>query len=168
MAIINDRPGSLQTSLRSYLNSGDMKFLFAFLFITLMSGGTDWLTNFDEAKRTALQEHKLILLNFSGSDWCGPCIKMKKEVFENDSFRQLAQEKLVLLRADFPRQKKNQLPLDLVAHNEKLADKYNPDGKFPLTLLLDADGKVVKQWDGYAFASQDKFITDLKVTLSAR
>ena len=145
-----------------------MKFLFAFLFITLMSGGTDWLTNFDEAKRTALQEHKLILLNFSGSDWCGPCIKMKKEVFENDSFRQLAQEKLVLLRADFPRQKKNQLPLDLVAHNEKLADKYNPDGKFPLTLLLDADGKVVKQWDGYAFASQDKFITDLKVTLSAR
>ena len=145
-----------------------MKFLFAFLFITLMSGGTDWLTNFDEAKRTALQEHKLILLNFSGSDWCGPCIKMKKEVFENDSFRQLAQEKLVLLRADFPRQKKNQLPMDLVAHNEKLADKYNPDGKFPLTLLLDADGKIVKQWDGYAFASQDKFISDLKVTLSGR
>jgi hypothetical protein len=51
-------------------------------------------------------------------------------------------------------------------HNESLAERYNPEGKFPFTLLLDKDGKVIKKWDGYVFASQDKFIADLQATLA--
>ena len=145
-----------------------MKTLLGFLLFAVLTSSNGWLTNFDEARSTASQEHKLILLNFSGSDWCGPCIKMKKEVFENETFQSLAEEKLVLVSADFPRQKKNQLPKEQVAQNEGLADQYNPDGKFPLTLLLDENGKILKQWDGYVFASQEKFIADLKATISVR
>ena len=145
-----------------------MKSLFVFSLVAMLGMPTEWLTNFNEARRVASQEHKYILMNFSGSDWCAPCIKMKKEVFESEAFQSLAQDKLVLVRADFPRQKKNQLPKDQTKHNEALADQYNPEGKFPLTLLLDQDGKVVKRWDGYTFASQDKFIADLTATLASK
>jgi len=136
--------------------------------LILLSNSADWLTNFDQAKNTAVQAHKYILLNFSGSDWCAPCIKMKKEVFENEAFLSLAQEKLVLIRADFPRQKKNQLTREQLKHNEGLAEKYNPEGKFPLTLLLDQEGHVIRKWDGYTLSSQDKVIADLKTTLSSK
>lgn len=129
---------------------------------------TEWLTNITTAKEAAAKENKYILLNFSGSDWCAPCIKMKKEVFENEAFLNLAEKHLILVRVDFPRGKKNKLSDDQTKHNEALAEKYNPSGKFPLTVLLAANGKVIKEWDGYAFSSQDKFIADLGTALAAR
>jgi len=76
----------------------------AFVFV----GG--WETDLESAKHKAQDEHKFILLNFSGSDWCGPCIRMHQEIFENDDFKKYADNNLVLLNADFPRLKKNQLP----------------------------------------------------------
>ena len=127
----------------------------------------EWLVNFDIARDAAVAQNKFILLNFSGSDWCGPCIKMKKEVFESEAFLSLAEEHLILVRADFPRSKKNQLSNDQTKHNEALAEKYNPEGKFPFTVLLDSKGKVLKKWDGYIFSSQDSFIADLKDTIVA-
>jgi thioredoxin-related protein len=143
-----------------------MKVMMVSLFLMALMPG-EWLTDFDAAKTTAVKDNKYILLNFSGSDWCAPCIKMKKEVFESSPFLSIAEKQLVLVRADFPRTKKNQLPKEQSAHNEALAEKYNPDGKFPFTLLLDAKGNVIRQWDGYVFASQDAFIADLdKVLLS--
>jgi thioredoxin-related protein len=141
--------------------------LFA-ICLFLLVASPEWHTNFDSAKEIATRDHKLILLNFSGSDWCGPCIKMKKEVFENPDFITLADKELVLLRADFPRAKKNALPVELVKHNEALAERYNPEGKFPFTVLLGADGKVIKTWDGYAFASQDKVIADFSKTVAGK
>ena len=142
-----------------------MKILSIIIFLW-MPDTVDWLINFDAAKVSASEQGKYILLNFSGSDWCAPCIKLKKEVFESDAFSEIAERRLVLLRADFPRSKKNQLSKEQTKHNETLADKYNPNGKFPLTLLLDDKGKIIKEWDGYAYGSQDKFIADLKSTLS--
>lgn len=130
-------------------------------FLLMTINGVTWLNNFDEAKAIATRDNKFILLNFSGSDWCGPCIRMKKEAFESEAFLSVAGHRLVLVRADFPRSKKNKLPAELVKHNEKLAEKYNPLGKFPYTLLLDANGNVIKEWDGYVFSSQDKFIKEL-------
>jgi thioredoxin-related protein len=138
----------------------------AFLLMTI--DGVTWLNNFDEAKTIATRENKFILLNFSGSDWCGPCIIMKKEAFESEAFLSVASKKLVLLRADFPRSKKNKLPAELVKSNEKLAEKYNPLGTFPYTLLLDADGNVIKEWDGYAPSSQDRFIKELKDKIAVK
>jgi len=138
------------------------------IVLTTLTAPPVWLTDFDDAKEKAVAENKFILLNFSGSDWCAPCIKLKKEVFENETYLSVAQEKQVLVRADFPRSKKNQLPKEQTLHNEALAEKYNPTGKFPYTLLLDASGKVIREWDGYVFASQDKFIAEVKSSVEVK
>jgi len=138
-----------------------MNILVLVSFILLHASG-NWLGNFQEAQTTATQSHKLILINFSGSDWCGPCIRLRKEILETPSFDAYADGHLVLVRADFPRQKKNQLSKEQVKLNEALADKYNPEGKFPYTLLVDAEGKVLKTWDGYPNETTDQFIAELK------
>ncbi|MFD1001055.1 thioredoxin family protein [Ohtaekwangia kribbensis] len=137
-----------------------MKLLLVYILLITMPA-VEWLGNFNTAKDLATKDHKYILINFSGSDWCAPCIKMKKEVFENEAFVNLAEKKLVLVRADFPRSKKNQLPGEQVKHNEALAEKYNPSGKFPFTVLVDSNGNVIKTWDGYVFGSYEKFIENL-------
>jgi thioredoxin-related protein len=127
----------------------------AILFFTT---GVTWLGDFNAAKTEATQNHKLILINFSGSDWCGPCIRLRKEILESAAFEGYAQDHLVLVRADFPRQKKNQLSKEQVKLNEDLADKYNPDGKFPYTLLVDENGKVLHTWDGFPNEAPEQFI----------
>jgi thioredoxin-related protein len=134
------------------------------LFFMLLGG---WETDFDTAKQKAQQEHKYILLNFSGSDWCVPCINLRHEIFESPSFKEFADNNLVLLNADFPRLKKNQLSKDQQKKNDQLADKYNPQGSFPYTLLLDARGKVVHLWDGVPKATPEEFITEVKTYVNA-
>lgn len=128
--------------------SFSMKILFSILLSTFLLS-VNWLTDFEKAKTEATKNNKLILLNFSGSDWCAPCIKLKKEIFESAEFSNYAENHLVMLRADFPRLKKNQLDSKQIAHNESLAEKYNPEGKFPFTVLLDAKGNKINEWDGY-------------------
>ena len=135
------------------------------VLLMAVASSTGWLTDFGTARDAAQQEHKYILLNFSGSDWCAPCIKLKKEVFESEAFSALAESKLILVRADFPRSKKNQLTKEQTQHNEALAEKYNPEGKFPFTLLLNEDGTVLKAWDGYVFGAQEKFISELQAAV---
>src|SRR5215467_7587990 len=98
------------------------------LFSLLCPGSSPWLTNLDDAKQLAKAKHEFILLNFSGSDWCGPCIKLHKDIFESDVFQQYADNHLVLVNADFPRSKKNQLAPDQQKRNDALADIYNPKG----------------------------------------
>ena len=114
----------------------------------LVMSFTIWQPDFETAKKLAKEKHQLILLNFSGSDWCGPCIRMHREIFGNDEFIKMADSSLIMVNADFPRMKKNKLPAATVKQNEALADKYNPNGKFPFTLLLDAEGNIIKTWDG--------------------
>ena len=121
--------------------------LILLICITAMSF-TIWHTDFEKAKIIAKENHQLILLNFSGSDWCGPCMRMRKEIFDDKNFLAMADTSLVLINADFPRNKKNKLDVISTKKNETLADRYNPDGKFPFTLLLNAEGKVIKVWDG--------------------
>lgn len=129
---------------------------------------TGWETDFENAKKKAEKEHKLILLNFSGSDWCIPCIKFHKQVLENTSFKKYADSNLILFNADFPRLKKNQLSKELQKKNDKLADKYNPTGIFPYTLLLDANGKIIKSWEGLPNLTAEQFAGQLKDLASAR
>lgn len=140
-----------------------MKLLSIVFFLSLsFLSPIEWTTDFAKAKTEANSQHKYILLNFSGSDWCGPCIKLKKEVLDSPEFLQYADNKLVLVRADFPRNKKNRLSPELTKHNEALAEKYNNQGKFPYTVLIDADGKIVKSWEGY---TANMTIENLKVEI---
>jgi thioredoxin-related protein len=87
---------------------------------------------------------------------------MHKEIFDNDAFQQFASQKLVMMNADFPRQKKNQLSKDLQKQNDQLADKYNSKGSFPMTALLDANGNVLRSWEGLPKESPDQFLNELK------
>ena len=118
------------------------------LFFTASIAAINWQPNIAVAKAKAKVENKLVLLNFSGSDWCGPCIRLKKEILETEQFACVADTALFLVNADFPRLSKNKLDKNKVSENESLAEMYNPAGEFPLTLLLDADGKVLKKWPG--------------------
>ncbi len=137
-----------------------MKLLLISSFIGL-SFNVTWLGDFNEAVTEAAKSHKLILINFSGSDWCGPCIRERKEILENEAFEKYASDHLILVRADFPRQKKNQLDKEQIKKNEALADKYNPDGKFPYTVLVNEHGKVLKDWDGFPKESPENFVAQI-------
>ncbi|WP_417602688.1 FAD:protein FMN transferase [Owenweeksia hongkongensis] len=84
---------------------------------------------------------KPTLLIFSGSDWCIPCINFEKNVLSKEAFIVYGKENLEIVKADFPQHKKQDK--ELVSKNEELADKYNPNGVFPLALLLDENGKII-------------------------
>ncbi len=132
------------------------------ILIVLFNPGLQWLNNIDMARQQATVSHKRILISFSGSDWCGPCIRMKKEIFESSDFITYAAEHLILVRADFPRQKKNQPGPEQIRLNEHLAETYNPEGKFPLTLLLDEKGLILKSWNGFPGIGPEKFVMAIK------
>lgn len=111
-------------------------------------------TRFEQAKKNASEQNELILLNFSGSDWCIPCIKLHKNIIETDAFKKLSTDDILeYVNADFPRSKKNQPSAEIKKENAVLADLYNPKGLFPYTILLDSAGKVLKTWEG--LPSQD-------------
>jgi thioredoxin-related protein len=137
-----------------------MKLLLISLYILFTSIVT-WSTNFDDALIKAKESHKQILINFSGSDWCGPCIRLRKEILETETFEKYATDHLILVRADFPRQKAHRLSAAQTKLNEALAERYNPDGKFPYTVLVDENGKVLRYWDGFPNESPEKFVGEL-------
>jgi thioredoxin-related protein len=142
----------------------------AFPFLSLLlflNFSASWLTDFDQAKQIAKDEHKYILLSFSGSDWCIPCIRLHKEIFDSKVFTDFASENLELVNADFPRLKKNQLSKEQQKKNEQLADQYDPQGSFPYTVLLNDEGKVVKAWEGYPNVSPEEFTSQLKSLVNA-
>lgn len=143
-----------------------MKLLIILTSIFSVFVSAEWLTDFEKAKKLATEKNECILLNFSGSDWCGPCIRMKKEIFESSEFTAFAEEKLVLVNADFPRSKKHQLSKITEKQNESLADKYNPLGRFPFTLLLDKNGKILKSWEGLPSVTPTEFVQQLKSSTS--
>lgn len=126
-----------------------MKTLVSAILMVAFSVAFHAQNRLETAKKTAAENKELILLNFSGSDWCIPCIKLHKNIIETSEFKNLETENVIVyINADFPRNKKNQLTPELKKENAALADQYNPKGIFPYTLLLDAGGKVLKTWEG--------------------
>jgi thioredoxin-related protein len=128
-----------------------------FLITTALGYSQNWKTNFEEAKSQATTENKNILLVFSGSDWCGPCIKLDKNIWQSDAFKKESAKKWILVRADFPKKKANQLVADITLSNNKLAEKYNKEGNFPLVVLLDNTGKVIGK-TGFANVEPEDYI----------
>lgn len=120
----------------------------------------EWLTKLDEAKSKATETNQNILLVFSGSDWCVPCMKLEKSIWNSEEFKTFSDDHFVLLRADFLKQKKNRLSEEQQAHNEQLAEKYNPNGFFPLVLVLNNEGEVLGQ-TGYKNVSPSEYIKQL-------
>jgi thioredoxin-related protein len=138
-----------------------MKHFLLIVFIlslnTARLSAQDWRTDWDIAKVEAEQANKKLILVFSGSDWCIPCIKLEKEIWESPSFTQYAEQYYVLFRADFPKRKKNKLPETIQKLNDRLASEYNSKGYFPLVVVLDAKGKVKGQL-GYEKLTPEAYI----------
>ena len=105
-----------------------------------------WLTSYDLAVKQSKQSGKPILVDFTGSDWCGWCIRLHKEVFSQAKFQSWAKKNVVLLSLDYPRAKQQSAAIK--AQNAKLQEKYQIEG-FPTVLLLEPTGKVIAR-SGYA------------------
>lgn len=128
-----------------------------FFFTISVVYAQNWQTNFEEAKMIASKENKNIVLVFSGSDWCAPCMKLEKNIWMSDVFKAEAEKNWVTYKADFPKKKANQLAPELTEQNKKLAEKYNKGGSFPLVVLLDPNGKVLGM-TGFKNVSAEEYI----------
>jgi thioredoxin-related protein len=106
-----------------------------------LSGG--WTNDFEAARKKAAAENKNLLLDFTGSDWCGPCITLKKTILSQDAFKQGVKEHFVLVELDYPRDKSLLSP-ETVEQNRKLAERYSIRS-FPTVLLVDPEGRPFSQ-----------------------
>lgn len=120
-----------------------------------------WETSWQHASEKAKKENHNVVLVFSGSDWCGPCIKLDKTIWQSAEFQEYADAHWVMLRADFPRKKGNGLSEEQTAENSKLAENYNQNGYFPLVVVLSPDGNVLGT-TGYKSVSATDYINLLK------
>lgn len=108
--------------------------------------GAEWMTDFDAAKARAAKEDKAVLIDFTGSDWCGYCIKLRRDVFDKDDFNVYAKDKFILLEIDQPR--KIKMDPEKLAANRKLAETYGVDG-YPTVLVVDSEGTLMGGFCGY-------------------
>ncbi|HIE45976.1 MAG TPA: thioredoxin family protein [Flavobacteriaceae bacterium] len=131
-----------------------------FVFIGLITNAQEWETNFEKAKKSAIEKNQPIVLVFQGSDWCAPCMKLEQEIWNSKEFKAYAKENFVLLKADFPRRRKNKLSKELQKHNDNLAERYNSHGIFPLVVVLNSEGKVLGT-TGYKKTTPQKYISIL-------
>ncbi|MEO5754554.1 MAG: thioredoxin family protein [Chthoniobacterales bacterium] len=135
-------------------------FAAAFCLFSLPSARAEanWLTDFTQAQAEAKAGHKLLLLDFTGSDWCGWCKRLQAEVFSKPEFEDYAKENLVLLKVDFPRAQP--LSSELRKQNYELAAKFSVQG-FPTIVVLNGDGKPVGLL-GYVPGGPEAFLGELK------
>ena len=126
--------------------------------LQLSAAELEWTTDTSAALAKAKTENKLVLLDFTGSDWCGWCIKFKKEALDTPEFHDYAANNLVLVEVDFPRRK--QQSAELKKANKALAQKYNITG-YPTFVVLNKDGKEIGRQDGYEPGGAKAFIDEI-------
>jgi thioredoxin-related protein len=119
---------------------------------------TEWLTDLPKAQAQAKKEGKLVIMDFTGSDWCFWCIKLQKEVFSQPEFAEYAKKKLVLVEVDFPDKKEQ--TAELKKANKSLQEQYKIEG-FPTIIVLDGDGKNLGKI-GYEPGGPKTFIANLE------
>ena len=105
-----------------------------------------WYDNYDSAMEAAEQQGRKVYALFTGSDWCGWCVKLKAEVLDKEEFKNYSKDKLILLYIDMPRAK---LSDEMMAKNRALLTKYSIRG-FPTTLVLNAKGEELKKINSFA------------------
>ncbi len=123
------------------------------------TGPAAWITDYPAALRQAARENKIVLLNFTGSDWCGWCVKLEKDVFSKPEFAAYASRHLVLVKIDFPR--KARLPAAEAAQNAGLQRQFGVRG-FPTLIAVDASGRKVAEIGGYVRGGPKAFIAALE------
>lgn len=130
------------------------------LFFLKSALGQEWQTDFTKAKEIATAEDRPIILVFQGSDWCAPCIKLDREVWSTEAFKNYAANHYIMVQADFPRRKKNALSDKQTLANAKLAEAYNKRGVFPFVVVIDSNGKVLGE-TSYKKTTPQTYIDEL-------
>ncbi|MEI8339954.1 MAG: thioredoxin family protein [Verrucomicrobiota bacterium] len=137
-------------------------FLSAAILMSLIASAftqeAEWNTDYAKAVEQAKAESKPILLDFTGSDWCGWCMKMKKETLDTPMFNHYAAKNLVLMEVDFPHNKPQ--TDEVKKQNQQLSQKYKVDG-FPCFVLVDKIGKELGRQGGYLEGGPTAFIAKL-------
>lgn len=131
----------------------------AILAQTAVAKDNRWFTNLSKAQAEAKKQHKLVLVDFNGSDWCPACQTLKKQVFSSPEFQAYAKQNLVLVDVDFPENKPQ--PAKIKKANQALAEKYGVDG-FPTVIVLASNGKELEKKAGYEGQTPTDFIADLE------
>jgi thiol:disulfide interchange protein len=121
-----------------------------------------WSTDIEAALVQAKKENKAVLLEFTGSDWCPPCIMMRKEVFSKAEFVSAASKKFVLVEIDVPRGDK-----EVAEKNRPIAEKYEIKG-YPTVILLDSDGKEFTRFFATEHPAVDSFLAHLESSLEKK
>ena len=116
----------------------------------------EWMTDYQAALEASRESGKPVLINFTGSDWCPPCIQMKNDVLETAMFHEFASDELVLLELDFPRNKPQEP--EVVRQNRELAEKFAIQG-YPTFVVVDEDGDEIRRTVGYLRGGPQAFIT---------
>ena len=142
-----------------------MKRVLAVLAVSLLANASmalaaaGWSNNYPTALAQAKAENKPMLVNFTGSDWCGWCIKLKNDVFSTPAFKKFAQNEVVLMEADFPQG--HQLPQAVQEQNDALQARYRVEG-FPTLVLVDPNGKEIDRNVGYLEGGPEAMINWIK------
>lgn len=118
-----------------------------------------WETNVETAVKLAKEQDKAVMLEFTGSDWCPPCIMMAKKVFSKEEFVKKASEKYILVHLDFPKGDK-----ELAEKNKPYAEEYEIEG-YPTVILLDSEGKEFTRFFASEFPDLEKFLAKLETSL---
>ncbi|WP_193213742.1 thioredoxin family protein [Luteolibacter marinus] len=127
-------------------------------FSSAIAGGEGWTHDYTAAKKQAADESKDLLMDFTGSDWCGWCIKLNEEVFSHDPFKEGVKDKFVLVELDYPRDK-SLVSEETQKQNKELQAKYAIKG-YPTILLADPDGKPYAR-TGYQAGGPEKYVSHL-------
>lgn len=130
------------------------------VFFSVNAYSQNWMADLEESKKLAVVGNKKIILVFQGSDWCAPCINLDKKIWNSEEFKEYAKNNYVMLRADFPRKKKNALSEIQQKKNNGLADLYNKNGYFPFVVILDKSGKKLGEM-GYLKISPNEYINKI-------
>jgi thioredoxin-related protein len=117
-----------------------------------------WSTDYKKAQEEAKTSHKLVLLEFTGSDWCGFCFQLDRAILSQPQFKDYANKNLVLVEIDFPRRKAQSI--ETRKQNAELAERYQVDG-FPTLVVLDSEGKAVWRYDGLYMNGLAAFLAEL-------
>ncbi|MGB2265482.1 MAG: thioredoxin family protein [Akkermansiaceae bacterium] len=129
----------------------------------IIAAGDGWMTDFEAAKKKAANENKALLVDFTGSDWCGWCIKLNDEVFKHEAFKEGVEDKFILVELDFPRDK-SKISDELQTQNKTLAEKYSIQG-YPTILLMDSLGRPFAK-TGYQAGGPEKYLAHLDSLLA--
>ena len=125
---------------------------------TATSTASSWSTDYKKAQDEARASRKLVLINFTGSDWCGYCIQLDRAILSQPQFKDYANRNLILVEIDFPRQKPQSV--EIRKQNQELAERYQVEG-FPTLVVLNGEGKTLWRYDGFYTGGIAAFLAEL-------